>query len=171
MQGNWLGRDNIGESDAWNLYLYAANNPIICYDTKGQSCMNDCLDDHDYTAILISNFIAYMLGGPIPKPWVPAVFESLGYPDLARQARVGIRMGKKTITTIPSTLSVALRAGGRSLLRSIGRLVSPVAIAMTALDAMIFGYCGWHCLTNDCYNRQKDNMWRKISDKIMDVFS
>ena len=169
-QGDWLRRDNIGESDAWNLYLYSANNPVNNFDTLGQSCMSECLDDNDYTTILISNFITYMLGGPIPKPWVPAVFEAFGYPDLARQVRVGIKIGKKTITTIPSTLSVALRAGGRSVLRGIGRIVSPVAIAMTALDAMILAYCGWHCLTEDCYNPKKDNIWAKISDKISEIF-
>lgn len=160
-QGDWLRRDNIGESDAWNLYLYSANNPVNNFDTLGQSCMSDCLDDNDYTTILISNFITYMLGGPIPKPWVPAVFEAFGYPDLARQARVGIKMGNKPITTIPSILSVVLRAGGRSWLRRIGRIASYFAIAMTALDAMILTYCGWHCLTEDCYNPKKTIYCRK----------
>ena len=170
-QGDWLGRDNIGESDAWNLYLYSANNPVNNFDTLGQSCMSDCLDDNDYTIILISHFSTYMLGGPIPKPWVPAVFEAFGYHDLARQLRVGIKMANKHITTILSILSVVLRAGGKSKLRRIGRGMSYVAIAMTALDAMILTYCGWHCLTEDCYNPKKDNIWSKIGDKISEIFS
>ena len=171
VDGRWTSRDPIGELDGGvNLYIIAANSILNDCDILGHSCFSDCLNDHDYTSLIIDSLLAYMLGGPIPKSWVPALFDVMGYPNLARQARVGIKMGKKTITTIPSTLSVTLRAGGRSLLRTIGRVVSPIAVLMTALDAIIAGYCGWHCFWNDCYNKKTDNMWDRIYNKINEIF-
>lgn len=58
----------------------------------------------------------------------------------------------------------------RAILRAIGRLISPIAVLMLAVDGAIASYCAWKCLWNDCYDHEKDNLWRKLNDMINKCF-
>ncbi|WP_143246886.1 RHS repeat domain-containing protein [Akkermansia muciniphila] len=65
VDGRRTSRDPIGELDGGvNLYIIAANSILNDFDILGNSCFSDCLNDHDYTSLIIDSLLAYMLGGP-----------------------------------------------------------------------------------------------------------
>lgn len=74
------------------------------------------------------------------------------------------------MTTLPSSISLYFRLGARSGLRILGRVMAPINILMISIDSMIYGYCTWHCMWNDCYDGSKDNLGNKIKDKIDSFF-
>ena len=180
--GRWPSRDPIGEEGGINLYGFLGNNGLSSIDLLGQidldplwnygRCVGDCYSDNDPTGMIIDNVLVYLGGGPIPKTMVASLYDLLGMSREARVLRATLTIpGVRPVTTLPSAISVAIRGGGRSTLRVIGRVVFPIAVAQTAADAILVSYCACHCTGRSSYSSAEGNIYGRISDAVSEAFA
>ena len=180
--GRWPSRDPIGEEGGMNLYGFLGNNGLSSIDLLGQidldplwnygRCVGDCYSDNDPTGMIIDNVLVYLGGGPIPKTMVASLYDLLGMSREARVLRATLTIpGVSPVTTLPSAISVAIRGGGRSTLRVIGRVVFPIAVAQTAADAILVSYCACHCTGRSSYSSAEGNIYGRISDAVSEAFA
>jgi RHS repeat-associated protein len=173
--GQWPSRDPIGERGGYNLYAFVGNDGVNKWDLLGQiswdslwnygRCVGDCYSDNDPTGTIIDNVLIYLGGGPIPKTLVARLYDLIGMSKEARLVRTSLKIpGISSVTTLPSAISVAIKGGGRSTLRVVGRVVFPIAVAQTAVDAILVSYCACHCAGRDSYSSTDGNIYGRISD-------
>ena len=182
LTGRWPSRDPIEEEGGINLYGFVGNNGLSNIDLLGQinwdslwnygRCVGDCYSDNDPTGMIIDNVLVYLGGGPIPKTLVANLYDLLGMNREARALRATLTMpGISPVTTLPSAISVAIRGGGRSTLRVIGRVVFPIAVAQTAVDAILVSYCACHCAGRSNYSSDEGNIYGRISNAVNEAFA
>lgn len=168
--GRWLSRDPIEEMGGLNLYCFCGNCPIGRFDELGNSfsdCLSNCFLDNDPTGNIIDNVLIYLGGAQIPKSLVANLFEIFGDSHRAGLIRGELKqLGVSKFTTLPSSLSLAIRAGSKSSLRLLGRVLAPIAIIQTAIDALIGFYCLGYCWKNECYNPDSGNIYIRIKEKV-----
>jgi RHS repeat-associated protein len=180
--GRWTSRDPIEEEGGLNLYKFVGNTPSNGFDVLGQidwdaiwnygRCVGDCYSDNDPTGTIIDNVLIYLGGGPIPKTLVAALYDVFGMGKEARLIRSTLKVaGMSKVTTLPSALSLAIKGGGRSTLRVVGRILYPIAIAQTAVDAILVTYCACHCLGRDQYSSSEGNIYGRISAAVREAFA
>ncbi len=165
----WLSRDPIEEQGGLNLYCFVGNKTILVFDNLGLGyldCLSDCFKDNDPTEILLEKALIYLSGMPIPKKTVAILYDAFGMKYEARKIRQTLQMGASKFTTIPSALSAAIRAGGASSLRLLGRFFAPIAMAQLAVDAAVAGYCAAFCCGKSKYDKGTGNLYHKIEEQI-----
>ncbi len=167
VDGRWINIDPIYEQGGVNLYSYARNWIISGIDNKGTSCFDCCIIDNDPWSYIAGKLFSFLSGQLYPKTWVAKVLRILNRNKEADKILSSLKNPKVSrMTTLPSSISLYFRLGARSGLRILGRVMAPINILMISIDSMIFGYCTWHCMWNDCYDGSKDNLGNKIKDKI-----
>ena len=167
VDGRWINIDPIYEQGGVNLYSYARNWIISEIDNKGTSCFDCCIIDNNPWSYIAGKLFSFLSGQLYPKTWVAKVLRILNRNKEADKILSSLKNPKVSrMTTLPSSISLYFRLGARSGLRILGRVMAPINILMISIDSMIFGYCTWHCMWNDCYDGSKDNLGNKIKDKI-----
>ena len=122
--------------------------------------------------MIIDNALILLAGAPVPKRVVAALYMAVGDQRAARLTLATMRRaGASALTTIPSALSVSLRAGGASVLRTLGRFVAPVAIAQTAVDAILVTHCACHCYGRVNYDPNTGNILNNVRQAVNDAFN
>ncbi|MCP4592167.1 MAG: RHS repeat protein, partial [bacterium] len=129
------------------------------------SCVEDCMEDNDPVDSFIAKAIAYTAGMPIPKGVVAKLYEVVGDKGAARLARAGA----SKFTNIPSALSTKLRLGGRSALRALGRVATPVVVAYGTALAAIEVHCASYCVGKDKYDPANGKFGQAQIQKILDA--
>ena len=172
--GRWISRDPIEEEGGLNLFAFVGNDGVNKTDILGNSywsCLADCYLDNDPTGLIIDNILIYLSGALIPKTWIASAYDAFGMTKEARLVRASLKIpGMSSVSTLPSALSVAIKAGGRSTLRVIGRIMAPIAIAQAAVDIFLGAYCACYCLGRWSYNPSDGNIYRRIKEIIDDAF-
>ena len=148
---NWLNRDPMGEDGGWNLYGFVSNNPVISMDLMGLSilsCMGDCVQANDPLELISQKVLLSLSGMKLPKTFVVKLAEIAGDKQLARLLQQSLRVpGISRVTSLPATLSAALRAPGLSsqFLHGVGAGMGPFWISyglyMAAVEAACLGHC------------------------------
>jgi RHS repeat-associated protein len=157
------------------------------HDANWVDCMGRCIADNDPLDLAIGAAIgaltAAVTAGPIPKRMVYGLAKGLSYlPEIppntskwlsgyADEVKRGWKWGHE-LTTLPSEISLALRAGGRSALRVAGRkaatIVGPVwiayGLALAAVEVHCLGYCTSCSIQNLPYNKDDANFLDTLRD-------
>jgi hypothetical protein len=108
--------------------------------------VNNCVQANDPINLFMDKALLALSGQQLPKTWVAWLADALGDSQLASAIRLSAAI-VGDYTTLPSSLSAALRLGGRSSLRLLGRLAAPVqlayGVALAAVEAgCALGSCG-----------------------------
>jgi hypothetical protein len=170
--GRWMSEDSWGTdpggrdinplnthmvyADGMSLYQYSGSQPNVIMDPIGSGfwsfvdCFNACIEDNDPIHLALNAAVAHLLAGPLPKTQVAAIARALGDDELANKILVTLkRPGADPFTTLPSALSVKIRAGSRSTLRMLGRVssrtVGPVTVAYGLALAVVEVHCTGIC--------------------------
>lgn len=155
--GRWINRDPIAEEGGLNVYSMVGNDAIDRYDVLGNQqntsnfidCMADCIKNNDPIDSFLNQALLTLAGGTYPKSWLASVADTIGEAQLAKSIRMTMSTGATEVTTIPSTLQLALRGSGRTGLRALGRFASPIwiayGVALVGVEAGCAAGCGSVC--------------------------
>jgi RHS repeat-associated protein len=163
--GRWLGRDPMEEEGGLNLYGMLNNNPLNDYDAFGLSgvldridrftiCMGKCIEDNDPLERVYQKVLLNLAGARIPKALVANLARAVGDTRLASLLEMQLRNpGFSRFTTIPATLSAALRAPGAAskVLHGVGASMGPFWISYGVYMAAVEAGCAAHCCASKNY--------------------
>jgi RHS repeat-associated protein len=163
--GRWLSRDPMEEEGGLNLYGMVNNNPINDYDAFGLSgvldrldsfviCAGKCIEDNDPLNQVYQKVLLNLSGARIPKALVARLASAVGDTRLATLLQMQLRNpGYSRFTTIPATLSAALRAPGAAskVLHGVGASMGPFWISYGVYMAAVEAGCAAHCCASKNY--------------------
>jgi RHS repeat-associated protein len=145
-----------GYKDGYNLYaayfVPNGNDPSGMGFWSYLTCLNNCIQANDPIDLALAKALGLIAGTPLPKAWVATTADTLGLSDLARAVRISMGTpGASSTTTLPSALSAAIRGGGRTGLRTLGRFAAPVVVGYGLALAALEVACAAHCTVNCNY--------------------
>ena len=160
----WLNRDPIEEAGGNNLYAFCANNPMIRYDSYGQSwleCFGDCVEEWrlDWGQIFTALNAASSLNMPVAKTAAERRWIDNGVSDKTTKLSRAISQGEHLARKLPLGNSVRSR-----LMQSLGNLrrslrrpslikVGYAGAALTIFEGFydigVMTYCSMHCCGDD----------------------
>ena len=154
--GRWLNRDPIEEIGGLNLYAFGLNSAVGAVDLLGLDtrfwdwidCMADCVEDNDPLALVAQKVLLSLSGMKLPKTFVAKLAKMAGDKQLARHILASLKKpGASRVTSLPGTVSAALRAPGKAsqFLHGLGKAMGPFWLGYGLYMAAAESACAGHC--------------------------